>query len=78
MALVELCKLDSKVNIRPHQRDEESTEATHLDMNFINPQQLALPPVGNVSISLILDTPRPNLYTYIDDYFVLHAACRFP
>ena len=50
MALVELCKLDSKVSLRPYQREEESTEPGHLDMNFINPQQLALPPVGNVSI----------------------------
>jgi 20S proteasome subunit beta 5 len=54
MALVELCKLDSKVNIRPYQRDEESTEPGLLEMNFINPQQLALPPVGNVSIANVL------------------------
>lgn len=47
MALVELCNLDSHVNVQPFQKQSELIEPeTH--MNLMNPMQLALPPLGNV------------------------------
>ncbi|KAK7591172.1 hypothetical protein V9T40_002785 [Parthenolecanium corni] len=46
MALVELCNLESQVNVYPFQKQNELAEP-EANMNLVNPMQLALPPLGN-------------------------------
>lgn len=50
MALVDYCNLGSHVNLKPFQNEDESVDHIKIDMNLTNPTQLALPPLGNVSI----------------------------
>lgn len=53
MALVELCNLESQVNVYPFQKQNELAEP-EANMNLVNPMQLALPPLGNVRIRIIV------------------------
>lgn len=53
MALIELCNLDSEVNIHPFQKQNDQIELEE-HTNLVNPMQLALPPLGDVRISLFV------------------------
>lgn len=65
MALVELCGLQSKVNITPCLQDDELSQQFQAQLNVSNPLQFCLPP-GNVSTKYIVIFKSKTLLNFTD------------